>query len=380
MRFTRIQPIRSLMRFLKKTDWPIIPLALGIMWVGLTVQGSVSGGVRYPPSHVIRMVVAGLACVLCAAWGERRWRKSPWLVYGICLALLVLVLLTGRSTNNARRWIDLFGGFKLQPSETMKFAVILALAKWFGDHPKPRRMADLYRPALLVAVPAILVLLAPDLGTALTFVPMFLGVAWLAGTPWRVLRWVLILPVLLAPIALLFIQDYQQERVMSWWKQSELTLEEKADVGFHLWHSKMAVGSGGMHGFGWARGPENRLDRLPERHNDFVFPVIAEEHGFVGASLFLLLYAALGAAAIALAVKHRDPFTRLYLGGMGLHFLVHLILNVGVTLGVWPTTGLPLPMVSFGGSSMAMAGVMIGVGLALSASRGPVFTSRAWED
>jgi rod shape determining protein RodA len=289
------------------------------------------------------------------------------------------VLLVGRATHGSRRWIDIAAGFKLQPSEFMKLALILCLARWFADHPRPTRLQQLWKPGLMAALPAFLILIEPDLGTALVFAPLFLALVWLAGLPWRSFRLLLLLPLLLAPAGWLVIQDYQKERIMTWYHQDELTREQLAAEGFHLWHSKMAVGGGGVTGTGWGKGPENRLDRLPERHNDFVFPVVAEEFGFLGASFFLLLYASLGISLIAFSSRYRDPFTRLTLAGIGVHFLVHLCLNVGVTLGVWPTTGLPLPMISFGGSSMIVSGLAVGVAVAVGAERAPIFSAKAFE-
>ena len=365
--------------FLGRTEWPLIPAAALVLGSGLLVQWSVSGAREIPSGHLIR-VGAALGAALLVVWlfTARRLKNHAWLFYGLSIVGLLVVLAAGRTTNHARRWIDLFGGFKIQPSEFMKLALVLALAKWFADRPRPRRLEDLVVPAALTLLPAALVLGQPDLGTALTFGPLFIAMAWAAGTPWKTLRWVVFLPVFLGPLAWFGVQDYQRERVEIWWKQDALTAEEKGDAGYHLWHAKLAVGSGGMEGFGWGAGPENRLDRLPERHTDFVFPVVAEEGGFWAASAFILAYAALAGLALYGAARHRDPFVRLLIAGVGVHFAVHLVINIGVALALWPATGLPLPLVSWGGSSLAVAGLAIGAALAAGASREPVFSSRAF--
>lgn len=365
--------------FLRRTCWPILPLVGGILLFSFFVQWSVSPELALPSGHILRLGALGFFAASALLWSAKRWRAQAYLFYAAVLMPLIWVLFAGRATNGSRRWIDLFGGFKLQPSEFMKVAVILVLARWFADHPKPSRLSDLFKPGVLVAVPAFLILLEPDLGTALVFVPLFLGMAWLSGLPWRSFRWLLLLPVLLAPIGWLAIQDYQKERILTWWHQNELSPEEIAAEGYHLHHAKLAVGSGGLTGFGFGQGPENRLDLLPERHNDFVFPVIAEEYGFFGAVGFLLLYASLGITLLAYAARYRDPFARYTLAGVGMHFLIHLSLNVGVTLGVWPTTGLPLPMISFGGSSMMASGLALGLAVVVGATRAPLFSSRAFE-
>ena len=376
----RPQLIAPALRFLRRADWPLLPLAAAIAACGLLVQWSVSGPEAFPSAHVVRLAVAAAAGAAAAMLSPRRWRALAGPFYVACLLLLLYVLLFGDVTNGARRWIDLGGSFKLQPSEFAKLALIVLLARRFADRPRPAGLRDLLAPAALALLPAALVLPEPDLGTALTFAPTFLALAYLAGTPRRTLLLLLLAPAALAPLAALGLQDYQKERISIWWRQDHLSAEEKAGAGYHLWHSKLAVGSGGLSGQGWAQGPENRLDRLPERHNDFIFPVVAEEFGFLGASAFLALYFTLAAAALWAAARYRDPFTRFVIAGVGVHFAVHLVINVGVTLGLWPTTGLPLPMISWGGSSLMVSGMAIGLALSVSAGRDPVLSGRAYQD
>ncbi len=367
-------------RFLARSEWPVLLAACVAVAFGWFVQWSVAGPGRLPTSHTVRVAAAACALLAAALVPARRWRELAFPLYALGLAGLLLVLVTGRATNSARSWIDLAGGFKLQPSEFMKVGLLLALAKWYGGRPRPERLGDLAGPLMLTAAPVLLVLAQPDLGTALTFGPLFLAMAWVAGAGWRLLRWFVWLPLVLAPLGYFAVQDYQRERVDVWLQQGSLTEEQKKAEGYQIWHSKMAVGTGGLTGFGWGKGPENRYDLLPERHNDFVFPVVAEELGLAGAGVFLLLYAAIGLFALRGAVRHRDPFTRFVVAGVGVHFLDHLLLNVGVTLGLVPTTGLPLPMVSFGGSAMMASAAAIGLALAVSADRQPVFGDRAFED
>jgi len=357
----------------------MLPFLFAVLGIGLAVQWSVTPDQSLPSGHVLRIAVLGVCSVIAMLYGVRRWRRHAYFIYAASLFLLVLVLFVGRETNNSRRWIDLFAGFKLQPSEFMKLALIVALSKWFADHPRPRGLLDIWKPVAMTAVPAFLILIEPDLGTALVFAPLLLAMVWVVGLPKKSMRWLVLLPALVAPAGWYFIQDYQKERILTWWHQDQLTEAEIAAEGYHLWHAKLAVGTGGLTGFGWGEGPENRLDRLPERHNDFVFPVIAEEGGLLGASLFVLLYMGMSMALLAAASRHRDPFTRFVLAGIGSHFLIHLILNAGVTMGVWPTTGLPLPLISFGGSSMIVSGLALGLALAVSANRDLVLSSKAFE-
>ncbi len=379
-RHSLLRQLRRPGDFLVRSEWPVLAAAALAVAFGWWMQWSVAGPGRMPSSHTIRVAAAAAAVFAALLIPARRWREHAFLFYGLGVAGLVLVLATGRATNSARSWIDLFGGFKLQPSEFMKIGLLLALAKWFAGRPRPQRFEDLVVPGALTLLPVALVLMQPDLGTAITFAPMLLAMAWVAGAGWRLLRWLVLLPLVLAPLALLAVQDYQRERVEVWLQQDSLTEEQKKAEGYQIWHSKMAVGTGGLTGFGWGKGPENRYDLLPERHNDFIFPVIAEELGLAGASAFLALYAAIGLLALRGAIRHRDPFTRFVIAGVGIHFLDHLLLNVGVTLGLIPTTGLPLPMVSFGGSAMMASGAAVGIALVMSADRQPVFGDRAFED
>jgi rod shape determining protein RodA len=365
---------------MRRACWPVLPVVALILGFGLLLQWSVAGAGAFPFGHAARGVAALTAAVFAVLWGLRRWRDQAALFYGFCIALLVLVLLTGREVNAARRWIHLPGGFTLQPSEFLKVALIVLLARWFAEHPRPSRLADLIRPGLITLVPFGLILIEPDLGTALSTIPLFYAMAWIAGAPRRTMLALVLTPLLLAPGAWFLIQDYQKERVMTWWNQEQLTSQQKAAEGYHLWHSKIAIGSGGVEGHGWGRGPENRLDRLPERHNDFVFPVLAEEGGLGASLLFLAAYSSLGFVLLGYAARRRDLHTRLLLAGVGCYFLVHLIINVGVTSGVWPTTGLPIPLVSHGGSAMLSCGLALGIAWAAARARTAELSDRAFED
>jgi len=369
-------PLANPVRWLQRTAWPVLPVAALIVAFGTAVQSSVAGPGGNVDGHLLRVAVGALAALVAVGFGIGRWRANAYLFYAVCVILLVGVLAAGRATNYAQRWIDLPMGFKLQPSEFLKIAVIVVLARWFSDRPVPERLADLLVPVALVVLPAVLVLGQPDLGTALSLGPLLYGFIYLSGARWGALRWLLVFPLLLAPLAAFGLHGYQFERVRTWWHQSDLTPEERIDTGYHLWHSKLAVGSGGLTGHGWGQGPENRLDRLPERHNDFIFPVMAEELGFLGAGAFLLGYATLPLLALLWSQRYRDPFARLVIGGVGLYYGTHLVINVGVALGIWPTTGLPLPLVSFGGSSMICGGLALGLAIGSGTMREGIFLSR----
>ncbi len=364
---------------LRRSCWPILPAVAVVLGFGLLLQWSVAGASAFPAGHALRALTGFGAAVCAIAWGVRRWHAHAWIFFGLCLVLLIAVLGFGREVNAARRWIHFPGGFTLQPSEFVKIALLVLLARWFADRPRPRRVADLLVPAGCTAAVFLLILVAPDLGTALSVLPLFYALAWLAGTPRRLMALLVGVPLVLAPLGWFVLQDYQKERISTWWTQERMTSQQKAAEGYHLWHAKIAIGSGGLRGHGWGLGPENRLDRLPERHNDFVFPVLAEEGGLVAGLAFLAAYSTIGFVALGYAARRRDPFTRLLLAGVGCYFFVHLILNVGVSSGLWPTTGLPIPLVSHGGSAMLACGLALGIAWAAARAPPADFSDRAFD-
>lgn len=340
-----------------------IVVALGAVFVASAVangsQGSLAG-------HGLRLVVAtafGIALFLAPS---RFLKRHAYLFYGGVVLALLFVLVAGRATNNARRWIDLPGGFKLQPSEFAKLALILALAKYACVRRRLERFEGLVVPVSLAAFAAALVVVEPDLGTALVFPPILFGMLYVGGTRGGSLTLLLALALAALPAGAWFgMHRYQRERVTTWWHQGKLLEEPTLQryEGYHLYHAKVAVGSGGVLGKGIGRGPENRLDLLPERSNDFIFAVVAEESGFLGGAALLAVYSALVFLLFGTAIRLRDPFDRLCATGVACLFATHLFLNVGVAIGLLPTTGITLPFVSFGGSSTIAAAGALGLAL-----------------
>lgn len=376
MRASRYQS--RIREFLRRAELRHLAPALLLLVVGIVVQWSVGGVDRFPVRHTALIIVGMSAAVVVAAMPVRAWRDKATLLFFLVLLALVLVLVAGRATNNARRWIDLGFGFKLQPSEFYKGLLLVLLARHFDAHPRPRSFRALLVPFALLLGPSLLIVAEPDLGTTLSLGPVFLGLLWLAGAPRRVVTACVLLPLAVLPLLYMNMQSYQRERVDTWLRQDRLTAHEKNDVGYHLHHAKLAVGAGGLDGYGWGNGPENRLDRLPERQTDFVFPVVAEEFGLLGASAVLAIYAWLIGELFAAAYRFRDLFSRFFVAGVALHFATHAVINIGVALGVWPTTGLPLPLVSWGGSSMLLNCLLLGMVVGLGGHRRPVFEDRAF--
>ncbi|MEY2742494.1 MAG: hypothetical protein RIS21_862 [Planctomycetota bacterium] len=309
-------------------------------------------------------VMIGVGCVPYS-----RWVALGPLAWGALLVLLIGVAVAGTTVNGSRRWLSL-GGFQFQPSEPMKTALILVLAKCL-DRGEPVRTVGRWLPLLLFAVvPFGLVVRQPDLGTALMYVPIALAVLFVAGLPLRVVGSMFAAGIVLAFAAFRwFLHPYQRERIISTFFRENLADYEKAREGFQLLQSLRAVGLGGMRGNPDPEGTLSGSGALPESYNDFVFATVSENYGFVGASLLLAALLCLVLACFRVGFVCRDPAGKVICTGVGTLFAVQTLVNAGVALGVVPTTGIALPLVSSGGS--ALVAMMAALGLVLSVSVHP---------
>ena len=328
---------------------------------------------------------------------------SHW-IYGVILVLLVIVLV-GKyvslpfvpERNGSYRWIVFkVGSYSLpaiQPSEFCKVGYILAMAWYLRYKSNYRRFRSLLGPFAVTLLPMVLILLEPDLGTVMLMMPVFFTMLFIAGARLRHLLLVMFLAILVSPALWLMLRPYQRIRISSVVLQSEW-IRDKAENspalgqllvgdklterrwrnewGYHIIRSKWAVASGGMAGQGYGRGPFVKYGFLPERHNDFIFSVVAHQWGFLGCLGFLLLYVLLVACSLEIAAHNTDPFGRLLAVGIAAMFVVEVVTNIGMTLGLMPITGLTLPFVSYGGSSLLVN--MMAVGLLNNVGRGRPFT------
>ncbi|MEY2785212.1 MAG: Rod shape-determining protein RodA [Planctomycetota bacterium] len=325
--------------------------------------------------HVLKALVA-LPFLIVGLSLRARWlARNAWLVYGGTLLLLVLVPLIGDSRNGARRWIALPGGFDLQPSELAKIGVILMLARvlYRNRLEKPR---DWLPPIAVALVPMALVVKQPDLGTALSLVPVTLGMLYIAGARAGVLLRFLGAAAVLAFCVWHFqfgVHDYQLQRIRTWLESYSASdvIAGKSGPAFHSYHARVAIGNGGWVGQGMGEGVANTAGHLPERDCDSIFAVVGEEIGFVGILLALGVYALLVVSILGSASGLRDRFSRLFVAGVGLYFGAHLLIHTCVNLGLVPLTGIPLPLFSTGGSSMMSTMLALGLALGLAANREP---------
>jgi rod shape determining protein RodA len=326
---------------------------------GLAVLYSAVGeSMRLTLNQLIRVGVAILTMLVVAQFSPdffRRW--TPWAYIG-GLILLVLVLTSGVVGQGARRWLDI--GIRFQPSEIMKLAVPM-MAAWYLHHrPIPPRISHLIVLAVFIAVPTFLIAKQPDLGTALLIAAAGIIVVILAGLPVRLM---LLLMVAAVPGAMLlwsFMQDYQKQRVLTLFNPDV----DPLGAGYNIIQSKIAIGSGGLFGKGWTNGSQAHLEFLPERDTDFIFAVIGEEFGLLGVLSLLGLYIIVVGRGLYIAAQARDTYSRLLAGSISLTFFVYVFVNTAMVTGLVPVVGVPLPLVSFGGTSMVT--LMAGFGILMS--------------
>jgi rod shape determining protein RodA len=355
-------------RLISHFDWVLFLFVLALLGAGVLAVYSATyeGNHRFSPFAIRQMSWAamGLFCMFLAfAIDYRRLERWAYLPYIVSVFLLILVPVLGSSGGGARRWINL-GVFSLQPSELTKVTLLLVLARFYHRYapPKGYGLRDLIIPAVLVAVPAGLVLAEPNLGTAVILGLLFMTLTFAAGMRISSLLLGTIAGGGVLPFLWRHMKPYQKQRVLSFLNPDQ----DPLGAGYHMIQSKITIGSGMLWGKGFLQGTQNRLDFLPEKHTDFVFAVVAEEWGFIGAVILLTLYGVLMAKLLAIAWQARDRFGFcLVIGVVGVIFW-QLLINLGMNLGVLPVVGVPLPLLSYGGSSLLT--VMMCLGLALNVS------------
>ena len=283
---------------------------------------------------------------------------APWL-FLVGTLLLLGVLLFGDIGKGAQRWLDL-GLFRFQPSELLKIATPMMVAWYFAERRLPPRAKHVFIVTLFIAIPTVLIAKQPDLGTAILIACSGLAVLFLAGISWKIIIGVIVGTAALAPVLWNFLKEYQQQRILTF-------LNPEVDplgAGYHIIQSKIAIGSGGLHGKGWMNGSQARLEFLPERSTDFIFAVFSEEFGLIGCIGLLLIYLFIFIRSIYIATQAQDTFSRLLAGSLAFTFFIYLFVNVGMVSGILPVVGVPLPLVSYGGTSMVT--LLIGFGILMS--------------
>lgn len=317
------------------------------------------GSIELVQKQGVRLGIAFLMMIIVAQIPQHQlYLWTPW-IFALGIVLLVLVLMAGDVGKGAQRWLDIYV-IKFQPSEMMKLVTPMMLAWYLSERPLPPGFKSLVISAMLVLVPTLLIARQPDLGTSILVAAAGFFVVFLSGIRWRVLIGTLLALLAFVPILWHMMRDYQKQRVLT-------LLNPESDPlgsGYHIIQSKIAIGSGGIYGKGWLNGTQSQLDFLPERHTDFIFAVFSEEFGMMGAVVLLSLYAFIILRSLYIATKAQDNFGRLLAGSLGLTFFVYLFVNVGMVSGILPVVGVPLPLVSYGGTSMVT--LMVGFGILMS--------------
>ncbi|MBN8737091.1 MAG: rod shape-determining protein RodA [Xanthomonadales bacterium] len=344
-----------------------LPLAIGLFALalaGLTVLYSASNlntsmvagqASRFLIGAALLLAVSRIPPSLLRAW-------TPWFYLLSCILLLVLTVLgEGRG---ADRWLDL-GVIRFQPSELMKLAMPMMIAWYLHPRPLPPRWRDIAAVGILTGIPALLIVKQPDLGTALLVVASGMFVLFLAGLQWWKIGAMLAALAGAAPIAWHFLHDYQRERVLTFLHPEN----DPLGTGWHIIQSMIAVGSGGLAGKGFNQGTQSKLEFLPEHTTDFIFAVLGEEFGLVGVLVLLALYVFIVGRCLWIAANARDTWSRLTAGALGLAFMVYVIVNGGMVSGFLPVVGVPLPLVSYGGTSAITLLTGFGVVMSIHAHR-----------
>jgi rod shape determining protein RodA len=343
-------------------DWALVAALLALALLGLTQIYSATGGPTSIYVTQIYGILLGLVALLvCLSIDYRTLVDKSHFIFGGVLLLLVYVLFFGAVRGGSRRWIDL-GAFNLQPSEFAKAALALVLAKFFAEVRKGGlTRSDFIVAAALTAVPALVIARQPDLGTAVTLVPVFLAAAYVAGMPMRALGILALAGMLIAPVAWKFaLEDYQKERISTFLDPSQ----DARGAGYQQIQARITVGSGGLWGKGFQKGTQGQLRFLPVAHNDFIFSVLAEERGFAGVLVALGLYLFVILRSLEAAALAKDRLGSFLVLGVLASFSFQVVYNITMSAGLAPVKGLTLPLMSYGGSSMIAT--LAGFGLILN--------------
>jgi len=358
---TRAPGAGSLMQRLH-LDEPLLSVLMLISALGLFVLYSAVGqNFDLWMQQFIRLLIAIVAMLIVSRLSPdlmRRW--TPW-GYLAVLIMLILVLVTGEVGQGARRWLDI--GIRFQPSELMKIAVPMMAAWYLHDRQLPPKFLDLVVIAVLIVVPTVLIARQPDLGTSLLVATSGVLVIVLAGLPIRVMILLALASVPGAYVLWQFMQEYQKQRVLTLLNPDS----DPLGAGYNIIQSKIAIGSGGLFGKGWTNGSQAQLEFLPERDTDFIFAVMGEELGLLGVLSLLCLYLLVIGRGLYIAIHARDTYSRLLAGSISLTFFVYVFVNTAMVTGLLPVVGIPLPLVSFGGTSMVT--LMAGFGILMSIHR-----------
>lgn len=356
-------------RFVKYFDWGLLGLTLLLGLVGLvTLYSAVTSAAPSPQKTLyfkqLIWYCTGMAVMVVSFLvNYKSIERWGYIIYVTCILLLVYVLLYGKYVGGARRWLIL-GPISIQPSELVKIAIIISLAKYYSKVADTRGLTlrELLSPFILLAIPFILIVKQPDLGTAMLMVLIAGFMTVFVKIERRSLLFLLVSCALVVPLVWFLLKGYQKRRILTFFNPDS----DPLGAGYHIIQSKIAIGSGIISGKGYLKGTQNALSFLPEQHTDFIFSVLAEEWGFAGSAVLLFLFLMLIIYGLNVAYRCRDPFGIILSGGITAMIFWQVFINIGMAMGLMPVVGVPLPFISYGGSSIIT--MMICIGLLMNVS------------
>ncbi|AIU87776.1 peptidoglycan glycosyltransferase MrdB [Pectobacterium odoriferum] len=342
-------------------DLPFLLCILALLGYSLFVLWSASGqDIGMMERKVVQIVLGFTVMIVMAQIPPRVYEGWAPYLYIVCVILLLIVDIFGQISKGAQRWLDL-GFIRFQPSEIAKIAVPLMVARFINRDMCPPSLKNTAIALVLIFVPTLLIAAQPDLGTSILVALSGLFVLFLAGMSWRLIGIAVLLLAAFIPILWFFLMhDYQRARVM-------MLLDPESDplgAGYHIIQSKIAIGSGGLSGKGWLHGTQSQLEFLPERHTDFIFAVLSEELGLIGVLILLAMYLFMIMRGLVIAANAQTSFGRVMVGGLMLILFFYVFVNIGMVSGILPVVGVPLPLVSYGGSALVV--LMAGFGIVMS--------------
>ena len=340
-------------------DLPLFYCILTCFIIGLLVIYSSKLEWYFVQKQLINFAVAAVMMLIMAQIKVRTYRSWAPVLYFGTLGSLILVLIIGDISKGGQRWLDLWI-LRFQPAEIMKIAVPLMVARSLDQHILPPKHKLLLLPTLYILIPVILIAMQPDLGTAILVASTGLFVLFFAGVGWKLIISLVSMGLLSTPVMWYMLHDYQRQRILT-------LLNPESDPlgsGYQIIQSKIALGSGGFLGKGWLNGTQSHLEFLPERTTDFIFAVFGEEFGLIGILVLLTIYVAIILRGLYIGMRARDTFSRLLAGSLIMTFFVYFFVNIGMVNGILPVVGIPLPLVSSGGTSLVT--VMISFGMLMS--------------
>ena len=349
---------------------PLLLLGIfSLMGLSLAVLYSVAG-YEMLSRQLVRLGIALVAMIVLAQIPPEMYQRWTPLIFIICVLLLVAVLAVGHTGKGAQRWLDL-GITKFQPSEIMKLIMPFMVAYYISLDTFPPKLKQIFTALLIIIIPTLLIAKQPDLGTSILIASSGIFVLFLSGVSWLYIAIAVGAVLAFIPILWFYLMhDYQRGRVLTLFNPEA----DPLGAGYHIIQSKIAIGSGGLWGKGWLQGTQSQLEFLPERHTDFIFSVLSEEFGFVGILLLLTIYLFVIGRGLWIANQAQDAFTKLVAGSITLTFFVYIFVNIGMVSGLLPVVGVPLPLISYGGTSIVT--LLAGFGVLMSINTHKRFNRR----